>query len=99
MRTWRGLGCMPICWSPCWSKIISPTRGLFPPEPDLDDGTHDAPPARQASIWRLFDLAARAIIDAVRPILRVGQIIHLRRRRQLCEPPRRRQLQVVAFLS
>jgi hypothetical protein len=46
----------------------------------------------------LFDLAARAIIDAVRPILRVGQISHLRRR-QLCEPPRRRQLQVVAFLS
>jgi hypothetical protein len=47
----------------------------------------------------LFDLAARAIIDAVRPILRVGQISHLRRRRQLCQPPRRRQLQVVAFLS
>jgi hypothetical protein len=76
------------------------TRGLFPPEPELDDATRDPPaPARQASIWRLFDLAARTIIDAVRPILRVGQIIHLRRRRQLCEPKRRRQLQMVAFLS
>jgi hypothetical protein len=47
----------------------------------------------------LFDLAVRAIIDAVCPILRFSQITHLFRRRQLREPPRRRQLQLVAFLS
>jgi hypothetical protein len=82
------------------SKRASPTRGLFPPEPDLADETpKPAAPARQASIWRLFDLAVRAIIDAVCPILRFSQITHLFRRRQLREPPRRRQLQLVAFLS
>jgi hypothetical protein len=47
----------------------------------------------------LFDLAVRAILDAVRPILRFSQITLLFRRRQLREPPRRRQLQVAAFLS
>jgi hypothetical protein len=44
-------------------------------------------------------MAVRAILDAVRPILRFSQITHFLRRRQLREPPRRRQLQVIAFLS
>jgi len=65
-------------------KIASPTRRLFPPQPDLDDETPDSPARTpQASIWRLFDMAVRAILDAVRPILRFSQITHFLRRRQL----------------